>query len=302
MQKIATDKWIEERLLNIIAVCYLHIGGYIIKKIITVFYILFLITQQATFAEVDNKFWDSYQNMLNASVTVNTFTSIDGKFSHASVDYEKIKTNPELQEKIRNQLEKLKTVKAPEEKKHKLAFWINAYNFFTIVDVVHNYPITSMKKIGWKNKHHQVGDMLYNLDNIEHNIIRPLADPRIHFAINCASVGCPSLKAETFNGNQIDMQLDKVVTNALKNPLHLRIVKNKLNTTQLFQWFSNDFESGGYKGVSGFINRYAPKRLRRAQQIEKKIKYDWSLNTEQNVLKKMKELDTKFPELKLEKK
>ena len=272
------------------------------KKIIAAFYIIFFITQQVTFAETDNTFWDSYQGILNSAVIVNEFTSIDGEFEHAHVNYEKIKNDPELQEKIRHQLEELETVKAPEGEKHKLAFWINAYNFFTIVDVVNNYPITSMKEIGWKDKHHEVEDTLYSLDNIEHNVIRPLADPRIHFAINCASVGCPSLKAEIFDGNQIDMQLDTVVTNALKNPLHLRMVNNKLNTTQLFKWFSKDFESGGYEGVADFVNRFAPERLRNAHQIEKNIKYDWNLNTEQNVLKKMKELGTKFPELKLERK
>ena len=260
---------------------------------------MFFLTQQAAFAETENTFWASYQEILNSAVTLNAFTSIDGEFVHASVDYEKIKTDPALQEKITLQQEKLKAGKVPEENKHKLAFWINAYNFFTIVDVVHNYPITSMKKIGWKNKHHEVEGTLYSLDNIENNVIRPLADPRIHFAINCASVGCPSLKAEIFDGNQIDTQLDKVVTNALKNPLHLRMVNNRLNTTQLFKWFSNDFETGGYEGVADFVNRFAPERLRNAHQIENKIKYDWNLNTEQNVLKKMKELGTKSPELEL---
>ena len=272
------------------------------KIIIAAFYIIFFITQQTTFAEADNAFWDSYQEILNSAVTVNAFTSTDGEFVHASADYEKIKNDPVLQEKTRRQLEKLKTVKVPEGEKHKLAFWLNAYNFFTIVDVVNNYPITGMKKIGWKNKHHEVEGTPYSLDNIEHTIIRPLADPRIHFAINCASVGCPSLKIEIFDGNQIDTQLDKVVANALRNPLHLRMVNNKLDTTQLFKWFSRDFEFGGYEGVADFVNRFAPERLRNAHQIENKIKYDWALNTEQNVLKKMKELGTKFPELKLERK
>ncbi len=274
------------------------------KKFIISFCVIFLVavTQQAKFAEADNTLWDSYQSILSSAVTANTFASIDGTFDHASVDYEKIKNNPELQEKIKNQLDKLKTVKIPEGGKYKLAFWINAYNFFTIVDVANNYPITGMKKIGWKNKHHEIENTLYSLDNIEHNIIRPLADPRIHFAINCASVGCPSLKAEIFDGNQIDTQLDKIVTNALKNPLHLRIVNNKLSTTQLFKWFNKDFESGEYEGVADFVNRFAPERLRNTHQIERNIKYDWNLNTEQNVLKKMKELSTKYPELKLERK
>ncbi len=272
------------------------------KIIIAVFYIIFFITQQATFAKEDNTLWESYQDILNSAVIVNEFTSIDGEFEHASVDYEKIKNDPELQEKIALQLDKLKTVKTPEERKHKLTFWINAYNFFTIVDVVNNYPITSMKNIGWKNKHHEVEETLYSLDNIEHNVIRPLADPRIHFAINCASVGCPSLKAEIFDGNQIDTQLNKAVTNALKNPMHLRLVNNRLNTTQIFKWFSKDFETGGYEGVADFVNRFAPERLIDIRKIEKKIKYDWALNTEQNILEKTKELGVKFPELKLTKK
>ncbi len=272
------------------------------KKIIAVFYIIFFIIQQTACAKEDNTFWGCYQEILNNSVTVNTYTSIDGEFEHASVDYERIRNSPILQEKITLQLEKLKTAKAPEGKTHKLAFWINAYNFFTIVDVVNNPQKIGMKNIGWKSNHHEVESVLYSLDNIEHNVIRPLADPRIHFAINCASVGCPSLKAKIFDGNQIDTQLDKVVTNALKNPLHLRIANNTLNTTQLFKWFSNDFESGGYKGVADFVNRFASERLANTRQIKKKIKYDWNLNTEQNVLKKMKELSKKFPELMLERK
>ncbi len=80
------------------------------------------------------------------------------------------------------------------------------------------------------------------------------------------------------------------------------MVNNKLDTTQLFKWFSKDFESGGYEGAADFVNMHAPERLRNAHQIEKKIKYDWALNTEQNVLTKMKELGTKFPELKIERK
>jgi len=77
------------------------------------------------------------------------------------------------------------------------------------------------------------------------------------------------------------------------------MVNNMLNTTQLFKWFSKDFESGGYEGVADFVNIFAPERLRNSSQIKKKIKYDWNLNTVQNVLKKIEELGTEFPELEL---
>ncbi len=106
------------------------------KKTIVAFYVIFFITQRATFAEADSTFWNNYQYILKSAVIVNEFTSIDGEFAHASVDYEKIKNNPGLQKKISLQLEKLKTVKVPEEEKHKLAIRINAYNKFTIVDVI----------------------------------------------------------------------------------------------------------------------------------------------------------------------
>ncbi len=273
------------------------------KKTITVFCIIFFVALQATFVAADDATWDNYQDILKSAVTVKTFISIDGEFSHTSVDYEKIKNNSALQEKIIIQLDKLKEIKAPEEEKYKLAFWINAYNFFTIVDIVNNYPITSMKKIGWKNKHHQVESSFYSLDNIEHNVIRPLTDPRIHFAINCASVGCPSLSKEIFTGNQIDKQLDDAATNALKNPLHLRLIsKDNIHATQIFHWFMKDFETGGYRGVAYFINKFATERFSTARHIDNKIKYDWNLNTEQNVFKKMNELSIKFPELKLKRK
>ncbi len=274
------------------------------KKIITLSYIIFfLFMQQVLLADEGSNFWKCYQDILRGTVTTHPFVSIDGKFDHASVDYEKIKNSPELQQKIKRQLERLKKAVAPEAKKHKLAFWINAYNFFTITDIVNNYPIASMKEIGWKNKHHEIGGRHYSLNDIEHNNIRPLADPRIHFAINCAAVGCPRLSSTIFDGDRIDRQLDNAVTNALKTPLYLRRVsKDKVNTTQLFKWFSKDFESGGYEGVADFVNRFAPERLRNALQIEKKIEYDWNLNTEQNVLKMMKELGAKFPGLKLKKK
>ncbi|MBZ0107789.1 MAG: hypothetical protein K8F52_03895 [Candidatus Scalindua rubra] len=95
-------------------------GKLIMKKIIAAFFIIFFFSQQATFAEVDKTFWDSYQDILNSVVTVNTFTSIDGDFHHTSVNYEKIKNNPELQKKIRHQREGLETVKSRKRKNTKL--------------------------------------------------------------------------------------------------------------------------------------------------------------------------------------
>ncbi len=122
----------------------------------------------------------------------------------------------------------------------------------------------------------------------------------MHFAINCASVGCPSLSIEIFNGDHIGEQLDKAVINSFKNPLHLQLVSNnEVYTTQIFNWFGGDFKTPPYNDIMGFIHKFAPERFGKANKNKAKIKYDWGLNTKGNVLKKMDELGEKFPELEL---
>ncbi len=271
------------------------------KKIIAAFYIiLFIFTHQVVFADVEKSFWNDYQDVLTNAVTINWFTAVDGRFSHASVNYKKIRNDTNALKDISYQKNKLEFANAPEGAEQRLAFWINAYNFFTIVEVIENYPVTSMKEIGWKKKHHNVGSNLYSLDDIEHKVLRHLKDPRIHFAINCASVGCPSLSPAIFTGIRINEQLDKVVINALKNPLHIRMVSdNKIHTTQIFKWFGKDFKTSQYEGIKGFIHKFAPEKYSNTGQIKTKIKYDWNLNTKQNIIKKMNELSKEFPRLEL---
>ena len=119
-------------------------------------------------------------------------------------------------------------------------------------------------------------------------MLLPLGDPRVHFAINCASVGCPALNNVIYTFDLQDKQLDNAVINALKNPLHFRSMgKDTVYTTKLFKWFQKDFENDLYKGIEGFINTFAPERLKGANHTMPKIDYDWDLNTNENVLKKM---------------
>ncbi|MCP5003550.1 MAG: DUF547 domain-containing protein [Planctomycetes bacterium] len=268
------------------------------KILIFILCITTFFAQQVLLAETDSSIWENYSEILQMAVSLNEYETVDGVFGHSSVDYRKIKNTPEIQQKIKHQLMKLTSVKEPGEQKQKLAFWINAYNFFTIVDIVDNYPVKSMKEIGWKTRHHTVNHKSHSLDDIEHKFIRPLGGPRIHFAINCASVGCPSLKRETYTGDKIDTQLDKAVINALKNPLHLRLAtKDILHTTLLFKWFKQDFKTGKFKGIENFVHLYAPKRLRKIKRIKTKIEYDWALNTEQNIQKRIEEVGKEFPAL-----
>ncbi len=266
------------------------------KTLIIVFSMILITFTQWVAAEEKETFLADYQLVLQDAVTLNQYVSKDGNFYHTSIDYEKIKNNSKTTSLINTQLKKLKSVEVPEVHNEKFAFWINAYNFFTIVEVINNYPVSSMKKIGWKNRHHDVGGKLYSLDDIEYKMLVPLADPRVHFAINCASVGCPSLANKIYTSNDLNKQLDSAVVNALMNPLHFRRIGNEtLYITKIFHWFKKDFENSVYKGPEGFIHTFASERLKGVSRIMTEIEYDWNLNTNDNVQKKMNEfVDIKF--------
>ncbi len=106
----------------------------------------------------------------------------------------------------------------------KLAFWINAYNILTIDLVVQHYPVSSIKDVGsfvrpvWDLEAGVVGGKTYTLDQVEHEILRPLGEPRIHAAIVCASISCPPLRREPYRAAALDAQLDDSLRRWLSNP------------------------------------------------------------------------------------
>jgi len=250
--------------------------------------------------------WEDYGKLLASSVIVLKLEGLDGPFSHSYIDYQKLKTDNTLQKLLQSQQQKLNKTQPPSNHDQVLSFWINAYNFFTLVEVVEHMPdITSLKDIGWKNKKFKVAGKKYSLDHIEHQILRPLKEPRIHFAINCASVSCPSLKPIPFQSNKIDSQLNEVITNSFKNPLHLRIGKgfwdtgpNKILTTKLFRWFKQDFILKGKEPLR-FILKYAPKRYKKYSEYSTSISYNWKLNNKENVIKHFQRLQKTSPDLKI---
>ena len=220
--------------------------------------------------------------------------SLDGlKFTHTYVDYKKLKESSALQTLLKQQLQLFAKAQPPTEKQAKLSFWINAYNFFTLVDVQSHFPIKSMKKIGWKKKHHIVNGKRLSLDKIEHSLIRPLGEAKVHFAMNCASVGCPTLRPKPYTPQNLQAELVASVKNSLKNPLHLRshdgwfFSSKGVSASKIFTWFRKDFKS-----VEGFINSFAPKSLAN-KKVYTNIDYNWSLNTKSNVLKAFAELKLK---------
>jgi hypothetical protein len=175
-------------------------------------------------------------------------------------------------------------------REERLALWINAYNILAIQVVLDRYPLDDIRDAGslirpvWKRTAGIVGGQSVSLAWIEHEVLRPMGEPRIHGAIVCASVSCPSLHREPFSAAHLDAQLDDAMRHLLADPdkgLRVDRESNKLWLSRIFKWFSADFDEHG--GVLGVIARYAAPDERRwlERNPEPRLRYldyDWQLN------------------------
>lgn len=165
----------------------------------------------------------------------------------------------------------------------KLAYWINAYNAFTVELIIKNYPVESIKDLGgklfkintsWDIKFIHIDGETYDLNNIEHGIIRPdFNEGRIHFAVNCASVSCPKLRNEAYVGSKLDAQLDDQVRAFLRDESKNVVGAEKAKISKIFKWFSGDFDVSTVE----FINKYSDVKISESTEIEY-MEYDWNLN------------------------
>lgn len=168
-----------------------------------------------------------------------------------------------------------------------IAYWINAYNVFTVKLIVDNYPVKSIKDLNptisiptirsiWTKEWFQIGGEDFSLDQIEHKILRKHFDePRIHFAVNCASISCPVLRAEAYEPNRLSVQLDEQARIFLNDPSRNLIDSDKPRVSKIFSWFTGDFTDG--QTVIEFINRYSEKQISARTKL-RYLEYDWNLN------------------------
>jgi len=159
----------------------------------------------------------------------------------------------------------------------KLAYWINAYNAFTVKLIIDKYPIKSIKDINkpWDYRFFKLGSTWYTLNDIEHGRLRKMNDPRIHFAIVCASISCPKLQNEAFVASKINEQLDAVASKFLADSTKNNLNENTIKLSRIFKWFAKDFKKDG--SLIDFLNKYAAITI--SQNAKKSYKeYDWNLN------------------------
>ena len=204
------------------------------------------------------------------------------------VDYRGLKNNEQKLDQYLKILEK--TDPSSLTRKEQFAFYINTYNAWTIKLILTKYPdVNSIKDLGsffsspWKKKIVRVNGKVLTLDNIEHDILRPLfKDPRVHFAVNCASKSCPPLRAEPYQGSKLDRQLDEVTKAFINDSSRNKVEGDILWVSKIFSWYGEDFNGG----IEGFFLKYAQGALKeqitekRGQLKIKYLDYDWSLNGE----------------------
>jgi hypothetical protein len=173
----------------------------------------------------------------------------------------------------------------------RLAFWIDAYNVLAIDWIARSEPVGSIRELGsllrpvWKREAGRIGGRAYTLDEIEHGILRELSEPRIHAAIVCASVSCPSLAREPYRPEALDAQLDAALRRFLADPRkgsRLDAERGVLVLSPIFDWFSEDFAAAG--GALAFVRPHLPDATRAwlaAHDGRVRLEYfayDWSLN------------------------
>lgn len=256
-------------------------------KKVFLFIIVSLFFQNISANNIEKKFWYDYQILLNNILIRNEYVYEGQSFTHNGINYQRLYNN-ENEILINNQLSKLNNFNLKNMKTNsintQLAFWINVYNFFTLMEIKRFYPISSMEKIGWDNKVVAINQKALTLDEVEHEIIRPLKEPRIHFAINCASVSCPTLNDTIYEGDLLNHQLDFAVRNAFKNPLHIRIEDSlfgeRMYVTKILSWFDKDF--GTDAEILSFIHSYAPEIYKKYINYSF-IRYNWDINTTKNI-------------------
>lgn len=196
-----------------------------------------------------------------------------------SVNYKSFKTE---YKKLLNYIHTLDLMFSDEglktlSKDEKLAFWINAYNAMTVDLILRHYPIKSIKDIKnpWNQRHWKLGEKWYNLNDIEHKILRKMNEPRIHFAIVCASVSCPKLLNKAYTASNLDKQLTKATKEFLSDSTKNNISQSSLRLSKIFQWFAKDFKENG--SLIEFLNQYSEVKI--SAKAKKSFKaYNWNLN------------------------
>ena len=234
---------------------------------------------------------DSYRDLLAKYVTA-------GPSGISLVDYSKWKKIKADLQRLDAYLASLQSLTpSAMERDQAFAFWVNLYNAATLKVLLDNYPVNSIRDIKstgtglldfkassgpWRTKFLTVEGQSLSLDNIEHDILRPkFRDPRVHYAVNCASIGCPNLKRTPWTAKALEADLEAAARAYINHPRGVSIgADGSVRVSSIYHWFKEDF-GGGHKGVIAHLRKFAKPELAAKLADNASIAghdYSWSLN------------------------
>lgn len=202
--------------------------------------------------------------------------------SSGNVNYKGFKKDAELFDQYLIELREHAPMKDWTKAERK-AFYINAYNAYTIKFILTKYPVSSPKdakfsgKDMWNFRMVQIGPQKYSLQQVEDNILRKMGDPRIHFAINCGAKSCPKLLNEAYLPEKLNAQLTLVTKKFIQNKAHNQLSEKKVKISKIFEWYAEDFNEGSETLIS-FLNKYSGDLTIRDDAKVEYLEYNWSLN------------------------
>jgi len=211
---------------------------------------------------------------------------LDKHVKNGVVDYQGFKNDEPLLDQYLETMENVEVNSLSRDEQ--FAFYLNAYNAWTIKLILSAYPgIKSIKDLGnifkppWEKKIVRINGDVISLADVEHKALRAqFKDPRIHFAVNCASKSCPPLISEPYRGSTLNSQLDATARAFINDPKSNYLKGNTLYVSRIFKWFSEDFNDD----VVGFFQKYAEGDFKKELEAQKNklkivyLSYDWSLN------------------------
>lgn len=212
---------------------------------------------------------------------------LDTYVKNGRVDYRFLKSNPQLLnvylDKVANLSPDLLTSMPGDEQ---IAFYINTYNALTLKAIIEYYPVKSIKDISgvWNKLKWKVGQRMLTLNDIEHQILRKIyREPRVHFALVCASKGCPVLDNKLFTGNNLNKQLDLATREFINNQAKVRLDQdnNILYISPIFRWYRKDFNNVK-RFISNYLNEDKSAFVKNRRLRIRYLEYDWSLNEQRS--------------------
>lgn len=240
-------------------------------------------------------FWDVSDESNESTIDHSEWQALLDTYLHEHssginrFDYKALKENREDYESLVDYLLRLSELDPRTfSKAEQLPYWVNFYNALTVYVITGRYPVKSIKDIKsgtfdfgpWNLKLATIQDQKVTLNNIEHGILRPIwKDRRIHYALNCASLGCPNLAKKAYTSDNMEELLEAGAREYINHPRGALIEKNRLTVSSIYDWYRDEFGDSN-QGVLSHLRKYAEPEL--AEQLKGfsryKHAYDWKLN------------------------